>query len=209
MPQNIKKQIVDTILNCPAQRLELAKLNKLFNFEEGKETLQEMFATGELLMFRDRRKEVIVNDGTITHHKTMHSAGADSIITEDVLIPSGSQVLVPVSFKAKGFLAEDEVAILSPRSSFFNVEKGRELLLTNSIGIIDSDYPDVVMYSYYNVGTNDVELKAGESAGQIMILKPVLNRFPTKMVEREGGFGSTDEQVSESVDTETLDNSEE
>lgn len=200
MPQNIKQQIIDTINKCPNQRLEMDKLNKLFNFGAGKETLQQMLADGELLMFRDRRREVIVNTGDVIHHKTMHSAGADVFATEETVIPAGERVLVPTSFIANQVLDENEVAILSPRSSFFKPEKNRKLLLTNSIGIIDPDYPEIAYFSYFNVGADDVVIEKGEDVGQVMLLKPVVSKFPTYMRERTGGFGSTDKSAEEVVD---------
>lgn len=92
------------------------------------------------------------------------------------------------------------VGLLFPRSS--NAKK--ELILTNSVGVIDSGYRGSVMFKYkptITYGTRDKELgidsyEIGERVGQIIILP-----YPQiKFIESEtlsdtergnGGFGST------------------
>ena len=98
---------------------------------------------------------------------TMHSAGYDVEAAEDTIIPSFKKGQKPTLIKTglKAYMGEDEVLILANRSS--NPGK-KGLILANSIGVVDSDYyenPDNdghIMYAYYNIKEEDVEIKKGE-----------------------------------------------
>lgn len=195
MPQNtkIRNKIIEAIQACPQERIELFKLNRIFGKPDtaSREVLDEMFLDETLLMYRNSAKHVVVAKKGEIYHRTKASAGADVPCTEAVTIKPGEQVYIKTNLCPLGLIAEDEVLILSPRSSFFSQSKGRSLILTNSIGIIDPDYPDCVLFSYFNVGREPVEIPEGEIIGQATVLKAVTSRFPTALVERNGGFGST------------------
>ena len=97
---------------------------------------------------------------------TKHSAGYD-IAAEDCVIPSFKKGLKPTLIKTglKAYMGEDEVLILANRSS--NPGK-KGLILANSIGVVDSDYyenPDNdghIMFAYFNIKEEDIEIKKGE-----------------------------------------------
>lgn len=91
-------------------------------------------------------------------------------------------------------MQDDEVLILANRSS--NPKK-KGLILANSIGVIDKDYygnPDNdghIMFAYYNVKEEDVEIKKGDCIGQAMFQKYLVTDNDAAEGERMGGFGST------------------
>ena len=72
-----------------------------------------------------------------------------------------------------------------------------QLVLTNSVGIIDADYygnPDndgAFMYAFYNMFDKDVEIKKGEAIGQGVFQKYFVSDNDAAEGERLGGFGST------------------
>ena len=99
--------------------------------------------------------------------KTKYSAGYDIEAAEDTVIPSFRKGMKPTLVKTgiKAYMGEDEVLILANRSS--NPGK-KGLILANSIGVIDRDYygnPDNdghIMFAFYNIKEEDVEIKKGE-----------------------------------------------
>ena len=98
---------------------------------------------------------------------TKHSAGYDIEAAEDCVIPSFKKGQKPTLIKTglKAYMGEDEVLILANRSS--NPGK-KGLVLANSIGVVDSDYyenPDNdghIMFAFYNIKEEDIEIKKGE-----------------------------------------------
>ena len=103
--------------------------------------------------------------------------------------------LVHTGIKAQ--MNDDEVLEIYSRSSNF---KKKGLILTNSVGVVDSDYyncPDndgEIMFSFINLGLSDTTIKVGEAIGQGMfkkVLRPDENLVIAN-VDRQGGFGSTD-----------------
>ena len=123
---------------------------------------------------------------------TMHSAGYDVEAAEDTIIPSFKKGQKPTLIKTglKAYMGEDEVLILANRSS--NPGK-KGLILANSIGVVDSDYyenPDNdghIMYAYYNIKDEDIEIKKGQAIFQ----KFLVADDDTAGGTRAGGFGST------------------
>ena len=98
---------------------------------------------------------------------TKNSAGYDIEAAEDIVIPSFKKGQKPVLIKTglKAYMQGDEVLILANRSS--NPGK-KGLILANSIGVVDSDYyenPDNdghIMFAFYNIKEEDIEIKKGE-----------------------------------------------
>ena len=128
--------------------------------------------------------------------KTKHSAGYDIEAAEDTIIPSFKKGDKPTLVKTglKAYMGEDEVLILANRSS--NPGK-KGLILANSIGVIDSDYygnPDNdghIMFAFYNIKDQDIEIKKGEAIGQAIFQKFLITDNDVAGGERKGGFGST------------------
>ncbi len=127
---------------------------------------------------------------------TKNSAGYDIEAAEDCVIPAFKAGQKPTLIKTglKAYMQSDEVLILANRSS--NPGK-KGLILANSIGIVDSDYyenPDNdghIMFAFYNVKEEDIEIKKGERIGQGMFQKYLVTDTDCADGERIGGFGST------------------
>ena len=127
---------------------------------------------------------------------TKNSAGYDIEAAEDTVIPSFKLGLKPTFVKTglKAYMQSDEVLILANRSS--NPGK-KGLILANSIGVVDSDYyenPDNdghIMFAFYNIKDEDIEIKKGERIGQGIFQKYLITDNDLAKGERTGGFGST------------------
>ena len=128
--------------------------------------------------------------------KTKYSAGYDIEAAEDVIIPSFKKGMNPTLVKTglKVYMQDDEVVLLYNRSS--NPKK-KGLILANSVGVIDKDYygnPDNdghIMFAFYNIKEEDVEIKKGEAIGQAVFQKYLMADGDNAEGERVGGFGST------------------
>ena len=128
--------------------------------------------------------------------KTKYSAGYDIEAAEDVVIPSFKKEINPTLIKTgiKAYMQDDEVLYLYNRSS--NPKK-KGLILSNSVGVIDKDYygnPDNdghIMFAFYNIKDEDVEIKKGETVGQAVFQKYLVVDDDNAEGTRLGGFGST------------------
>lgn len=128
--------------------------------------------------------------------KTRFSAGYDIEAAEDMTIPSFKKGIKPTLIKTglKAYMEQDEVLILANRSS--NPGK-KGLILANSIGVIDSDYygnPENdghIMFAFYNIKEEDIEIKKGDAIGQAIFQKFLTTDNDVSSGERIGGFGST------------------
>ena len=129
--------------------------------------------------------------------KTKYSAGYDIEAAEDCTIPPFKRGDKPFLVKTglKAYMQEDEYLKLCNRSS--NPGK-RGLILANSIGVVDSDYygnednDGHIMYAFYNIKSEPVEIKKGECIGQAIFEKYLITDDDNANEERKGGFGSTD-----------------
>lgn len=137
-------------------------------------------------------------------YATPDSAGCDFFAAEDIVIPSvfnqiknGDMKPTLVHTGIKAYMPSGMVLTLENRSS--NPGK-KNLILANSIGIVDKDYysnksnDGEIMFAFYNVGKEDIVIKAGDKLGQGVFLNYALpdSGFTVESAEREGGFGSTD-----------------
>ena len=132
--------------------------------------------------------------------KTRNSAGYDIEAAEDIVIPPFKNGIKPVLVHTglKAYCKSNEWFMLANRSSG---PFKKNLVLANSIGIIDSDYygnesnDGEFMYAYYNMGTEDLEIKKGDVIGQVVFMSYLVT--DNDIVESEvrtGGFGSTDKK---------------
>ena len=127
--------------------------------------------------------------------KTKFSAGYDVEAAEDVVIPpfkfGMKPTLIPTGLKA--YCAEDEYYILVNRSS----GPKRGFVMSNSIGIIDSDYygnetnDGHFYFQYYNFKDEDLVIKKGDIIGQVIFQKFLTVDNDAAEGVRTGGFGST------------------
>lgn len=124
-------------------------------------------------------------------YATQGSAGADIFASEDILlnplerklVKTGLKIAVPPGFEAQ----------IRPRSGLA-LKHG--LSMVNTPGTIDSDYRGEVGILLINLGSEPVELKAGERIAQ-MVICPV-HQAEFELVDElpdsergSGGFGST------------------
>ena len=128
--------------------------------------------------------------------KTAKSAGYDVEAAEDTLIPVFENGCKPTLIHTglKAYCQDDEWYMLANRSS--NPGK-KKLVLANGIGIIDADYycntdnDGEFLFAYYNIGTEDLQIKKGEIIGQVVFQKFLVVDNDNASGERTGGFGST------------------
>lgn len=132
----------------------------------------------------------------LPERKTKYSAGYDVEAAEDVTVPSFKKGMKPTLVKTgiKAYMQDNEYLMLVNRSS--NPGK-KGLILANSVGIIDKDYyenPDNdghVMFAFYNIKDEDVEIKKGDCIGQAIFMPFLVADNDEAKGERTGGFGST------------------
>lgn len=141
--------------------------------------------------------ESIEPDFNLPKRSTKHSAGYDFECIETITIKPykfGDQpTFVPTGVNCK--MPENEFLMLVNRSS--NPKK-KNLVIPNSLGIIDSDYygnPDndgEIMFAFYNFGTEDVVIEKGYHLGQGIFIEYKTTTNDIAEGDRSGGFGSTD-----------------
>ena len=128
--------------------------------------------------------------------KTKYSAGYDVEAAEDTIIPSFKKGMKPTLIKTgiKSYMPENEYLMLANRSS--NPGK-KGLILANSVGIIDKDYygnldnDGHIMFAFYNIKDEDVEIKKGDCIGQAIFMPFLIADNDVAEGTRTGGFGST------------------
>ena len=117
---------------------------------------------------------------------TEHSAGHDFYLPCDALIDNGTQVIIDTGIKAT--IPENHVLLLFPRSS---IGIKNNLMLSNSTGVIDSDYKDTIKIALYNYGTSPILLRKGERIMQGVCVSYITTKDKPLNKTRNGGIGST------------------
>lgn len=121
-------------------------------------------------------------------HKTKGSAGADLVCAKTITIEAGQTALVSTGSYVPSGLPKGVALLLMARSSIA-LKKG--LMLSNGVGLIDSDYPDEIKCMYTNLSGEPVTLERGERVAQLVPIQYVYGVFDIDNAERSGGFGST------------------
>ena len=124
----------------------------------------------------------------IPTHKTKGSAGADLVCAKTVTIQPNETVLVSTGSYVPSGLPKGVALLLMARSS---IAYKKRLLLSNGVGLIDSDFPDEIKCMYTNLNTEPVTLERGERIAQLVPVQYVYGVFEIEDKERSGGFGST------------------
>lgn len=135
-------------------------------------------------------------DINLPERKTKYSAGYDIEAAEDIIIPSFKKGMNPTLVKTgiKAYMGDNEYLMLANRSS--NPKK-KGLILANSVGIIDKDYygnednDGHIMFAFYNIKEEDIEIKKGEAIGQAIFMPFLVADNDNAQGVRTGGFGST------------------
>ena len=116
---------------------------------------------------------------------TTGSAGYDIYLPRNLTFPAKSVVMVDTGVKVK--IPEGFVMNLYPRSSI-GIKK--QLMLANTVGIIDSDFNDTIKLAIYNYSNNTVTLNAGERIAQAVTTCYITTGEKVNTT-RQGGLGST------------------
>lgn len=119
---------------------------------------------------------------------TKGSAGYDIRVTNGDTILPGETVVFHTGLKVT--MEPDEVLLIFPRSS---IGIKRQLMLSNTTGVIDSDYTDEIHMALTNFGDEPQEIKSGEKVAQGVFMKYLTTSYDNATEERKGGIGSTGE----------------
>lgn len=136
--------------------------------------------------------EEVSEDMKLPERSTKKSGGYDFFCPEDTICKAGEITMVKTGVKAE--FPEDEVLLLFNRSS--NPKK-KGLVILNGVGVVDSDYYNnsdnegEIAGLFYNMGTEDVKILAGEKIMQGIFVKYKKTEDDVAEGERTGGFGST------------------
>lgn len=131
------------------------------------------------------------DDVILPERSTSGSAGYDFFSTEDVIIPPHKSVKINTGVKA--YMLSSESLEIYIRSS---MAIKRNLMLTNQVALIDSDYygnPEndgAIVIGLYNFGDEPQEIKKGDKIAQ-GVFRPYLNTGDEPTEARSGGIGST------------------
>ena len=110
--------------------------------------------------------------------------------TRHVTLAPGEKALIPLGFRAR--LPEGYEAQVRPRSG---TSLKTDLVIVNSPGTIDADFPDEWQVPVKNGGTAPLTIKHGERIAQMVLARyealPFTLGSVTRSTERAGGFGST------------------
>lgn len=125
---------------------------------------------------------------------TKGSAGLDlcALLDEPLRIEAGGRAVIPTGI-AIGLPSEETVGLVYARSGLA-VKHG--LTLSNSVGVIDSDYTGEIRVGMVNLSDTAYTVQPGERIAQLVIT-PVLLPEPVEVSELQetvrgsGGFGST------------------
>jgi dUTP pyrophosphatase len=107
-----------------------------------------------------------------------------------VTLAPGEKALIPLGFRAR--LPVGYEAQVRPRSG---TSLKTDLVIVNSPGTIDADFPEEWMVPVKNGGTTPLRIAHGERIAQMVLAKYETLEFAagsvTRSTERAGGFGST------------------
>ena len=123
---------------------------------------------------------------TMPKRATMNSAGYDICASDECVIEPGKKAVIHTNIKAH--MNSDEVLLIYPRSSY-GIK--RDLMLVNSVGVIDADYKDEILICYRNMGTKSAYIAHGDRVAQCVFTKYLKTKDDDTTEVRTGGIGST------------------
>lgn len=116
---------------------------------------------------------------------TKGSAGYDIFLPRALTCPAKSVVVIDTGVKVK--IPKDFVMNIYPRSSI-GIKK--QLMLANTVGVIDSDFHETIKLAVYNYGNETVTLNANERIAQAVTTLYITDGKKVHTT-RDGGIGST------------------
>ncbi len=133
-------------------------------------------------------------NAVLPHRATEGSAGADlyACIDEPILLEPGGLVMIPTGIAIE--LADKGMAAFLFARSGLGVKHG--ITLSNSVGVVDSDYRGEVCVGLCNVSSEPYTITPNERIAQMVIMPVVCADYVEAQelgdTERgAGGFGST------------------
>lgn len=135
----------------------------------------------------------IKTDDKLPIYGTEFSAGLDLFCSnkENIIINPGDTVSIPTGLKLE--IPNGYFGAIYPRSST-GIKKN--LMLANTMGVIDSDYRGEIKLFFYNYGKEKQIIKPNDRLAQLIIQpykKMAVQKvdFLSESTRGEGGFGST------------------
>ena len=138
------------------------------------------------------RERMPLSEIPLPRRATAGSAGYDFVSPVEVTVPAGGSALIPTGIRAE--MEPGWVLMLFPRSS---LGFRHALRLSNTVGVIDSDYAFAkneghIMVKLRNPLGEAVTIGRGERFCQGVFLPYGTAEEEQVTAGREGGFGSTD-----------------
>lgn len=135
--------------------------------------------------------EEIYNDIPLPKRATKGSAGYDFVCPIDIEIKPNEMIKIPTGIRC--YMEQGYVLNIYPRSS---LGMKYQMYLTNTTGIIDSDYYNAkneghIIVSIVNKGDKILKINKGERFVQGIFLKYYTVIEEEVLDQRNGGFGST------------------
>ena len=136
----------------------------------------------------------IGNEIPVPYYASSGAAGMDlaACIDESITISAGKHQIIPTGISI-ALPSNEYVALVYVRSSL-GFKKG--VTLSNSVGVIDSDYRGEIKVSLANLSDKDFIVNPGDRVAQLVITPVAIPEI--KIVDElpstdrgEGGFGST------------------
>lgn len=191
----LQQQAIDLVKSNYAS-VSMFKLHNLGTPSQVSEIDELLYGEDPVFYFLPATGTVVLAEDYPNYYATEFSGCFEIPTLEDIEIKKGTTVLVPleVNLEALGIKDSPNHCLkIYPRSSTHKSEIKREFTLANSVGFIDSDYPDTVFAKITNHGET-YKVSKGERLvqGEVVVITRSPN-IPVKMVKRTGGNGSTGE----------------
>ncbi|MCE9602348.1 MAG: dUTP diphosphatase [Gemmatimonadetes bacterium] len=126
----------------------------------------------------------------VAHEREVAADPAGDPAGATITLAAGEKALFPLGFKAR--LPVGYEAQVRPRSG---TSLKTDLVIVNSPGTIDADYPDEWCVPVKNGGTAPLTVRHGERIAQMVIARYETLSFTrgtvARTTDRAGGFGST------------------
>ena len=121
---------------------------------------------------------------TIPTRATKASAGYDLKALDGFVLMPRQRLLVPTGLSIR-YMNPRAVGLIKDKSGL-----AHKFGLTTLAGVIDADYTGDIGVILLNTGNDVVTFKAGQSIAQLVVV-PYYTFKEEVLVERDGGFGST------------------
>lgn len=143
-----------------------------------------------------------INKGTLPLKQTKYSVGFDVYSNENILIKPKTIILLSLGILIDLSWIDDNCDMDFLEKHYFglyirsSLVLKKNLILPNSVGIIDIDYPDELKLMLYNISDKEVAISNKDRVGQLILHNHhgnIINKLYSKKIEkiRDGGFGST------------------